>query len=269
MMSDETPIQLPVRPQVAGSEVRPLAARLLPMLMLVAAAIAPLVLALAVVPFRSNLPSASVALGLAIVVSLIAAFGGRLPAAVAAISAALSFDAFFTKPYGSLSITRLDDLETTVLLLISGLIVGQLSARNREHRDRVVRSSDDLDRIQAIAEMLASGTPAEEVVAAVAVELRGLLSLRSCWFDTSPFEKDGPVIERNGHVSWGRIWWGFTTLGLPAKQITLPVEREHHRLGRFVLVAEPGTRVSREQLVAAVTLADQAGTVLGADARYA
>ena len=32
--------------------------------------------------------------------------------------------------------------------------------------------------------------------------------------------------------------------------------------------AGPGTRVSREQLVPACTLADQAGTVLGADARY-
>jgi K+-sensing histidine kinase KdpD len=269
MTPDETPILLPVTPQVAGSDVRPLSDRLVSLAMFIGAAAAPLLVALAVVPFRSNLPSASVALGLAIVVSLIAAFGGRLPAAVAAISAALSFDAFFTAPYGSLSITRVDDLETTVLLLISGLIVGQLSARNREHKDRVVRSTDDLNRIQAIGEMLASGAPAADVVAAVAVELQGLLSLRSCWFDTSPGEKTDPVIERNGRVSWGRIWWGFTTLGLPGRKITLPVEREHRRLGRFVLVAEAGTRVSREQLIAAVTLADQAGTVLGFDARYA
>ena len=34
------------------------------------------------------------------------------------------------------------------------------------------------------------------------------------------------------------------------------------RLGRFVLVAEAGTKVRHDQLLAAVTLADQAGAAL-------
>ena len=72
--------------------------------------------------------------------------------------------------------------------------------------------------------------------------------------------------QRNGDVSWGRIWWGFDTLGLPGKPISLGVENQHHRLGRFVLLAEAGTRVSQQQLLAAVTLADQAGTALGVEA---
>ena len=120
--------------------------------------------------------------------------------------------------------------------------------------------------LQAIAEMLASGAPADDVVAAVAVELQDMLGLRSCSFDTSFPDAVAPMIERTGAVSWGRIWWGFDTLGLPGKAISLGVENQHHRLGRFVLVAEPGTRVTQQQLLAAVTLADQAGTALGVDA---
>ena len=94
-----------------------------------------------------------------------------------------------------------------------------------------------------------------------------MLGLRSCWFDASFPDAVGPMIERNGDVSWGRIWWGFDTLGLPGKEISLGVENQHHRLGRFVLVADPGTRVSQQQLLAAVTLADQAGTALGSRGR--
>jgi hypothetical protein len=92
-----------------------------------------------------------------------------------------------------------------------------------------------------------------------------MLHLSDCWFDASFPATIGPVIERNGDVSWGRIWWGFDTLGLPGKQITVRVDHQHRHIGRFVLVAEPGTRVSHQQLLAAVTLADQAGTALGAE----
>ena len=41
------------------------------------------------------------------------------------------------------------------------------------------------------------------------------------------------------------------------------------RLGRYVLTAVPGSPVTREQLVAAVTLADQAGAALGLEAAAA
>jgi hypothetical protein len=217
-------------------------------------------------PFRSQVPTATVALGFAVLVSLLAAIGTRVTALVAAVSAALCYDVGFTLPYGSLTISHPQDIETTALLLIGGLIVGQLTARNRRNRGLAVRRSEDFGHIQAIAEMMAAGALADEVVEAVADELRSLLGLRSCWFDTSRPARPGPTIDRNGNVSWGRIWWGFDTLGLPGKEITIDVEHHERRLGRFVLIAEPGTKVRRDQLLAAVTLADQAGAALGADA---
>jgi uncharacterized protein DUF4118 len=241
---------------------------ILPVAVVAAAAVAPIVLTLALVPFRTQVPNATVALGLAVLVSLLAAIGTRLTAVIAAVSAAACFDIGFTQPYGSLAITHPQDIETTALLLVGGLIVGQLSARNRRNRGLVVRQSDDLARIQAIAELMAAGAEPEHVVEAIAQELRDLLGLRECRFETSLPDRPGPAIDRNGNVSWGRLWWGVDTLGLPGKEISIEVEHDQRRLGRYVLVAEPGARVRHDQLIAAATLADQAGAALGAGHPY-
>ena len=141
-----------------------LATQLRPLLMLAAAIVVPVALALALVPFRSNLSSATEALSLAIAVSLVAAVGTRLTAAVAAVVAASCFDFFFTEPYGSFWISSARELETAALLLVGSLIVGQLSARNRSNKGLVAQTSDDLGRVQAIAELMASGAHAEDVV---------------------------------------------------------------------------------------------------------
>jgi hypothetical protein len=240
------------------------AGRIRPAAVLVAAMVAPVALTSAMLPFRDQVPGATVALGLAVLVSLLAAVGTRVTAVIAALSAALCFDVGFTQPYGSLAISHPQDIETTALLLVGGVIVGQLSARNRRNRGLAVRTSEDLGRIQSVAEMMAGGAPADDVVTAVADELHSLFGLRNCWFETSRPGKPGPTIDRNGNVSWGRLWWGFDTLGLPGKEITIEVEHDQRRLGRYVLVAEPGTKVRRDQLLAAVTLADQAGAAIGA-----
>jgi hypothetical protein len=251
-------------PSDPGGLRRAIVSRIRPVVVLIAAVVTPVVLALALIPFRSQVPAATVALGFAVLVSLLAATGTRLSALIAAVSAALCYDIGFTQPHGSLAITHPQDIETTALLLVGGLIVGQLSARNRSHRALAVQQREDLAHVQAIAELMAAGAEPDDVVQAVADELRTLLGLRECWFDTSRPQRPGPTIDRNGNVSWGRIWWGVDTLGLPGKEISIEVEHDVRRLGRYVLVAEAGTKVRRDQLLAAVTLADQAGAALGA-----
>lgn len=247
----------------------PLAVRLRQLLEVFAAVVVPVGVGAGLAPFRSNISPATAALGMAVAVSLVAALSTRLGGVVAAASAALSFDFFFTKPYGSLSISSAQEIETAILMLVGGLIVGQLSARNRTNKELVVQTNDDFSRIQSIAELMASGATSFEVVAAVGDELTGLLGLRSCRFERSFPDGPAPTIERNGDVSWGRFWWGFRTLGLPGKEVTLVVEHQRRHLGRYVLVAVPGSPVTREQLVAAVTLADQAGAALGLEATAA
>lgn len=230
-----------------------------------AAAIAvPFAVAGALVVVRGSTPNATIALGLAAVVSLLASTGTRVTAAIAAASASAGFDLFQTRPYGSFAISRAQDVETTALLLAVGLIVGQLATRNRSHRDLAAETSYDLGRVHAAAEMVASGEPADQVVVAVANELSDLLALKSCRFDPAFADQPGPFIERHGAVTWGALRWGFNTTGLPSREVSLLVQHQSHPLGRYVLVADPGTRVKADQLVAAVALADQAGAALAA-----
>jgi Domain of unknown function (DUF4118) len=269
MLPSTRPSERDRRQEGWWDRTRLIAAGSRPVAVPLAAIVIPVVLALALLPFRGQAPVASVALGFAVLVSLLAATGTRLSALIAAVSAAICYDVGFTQPYGSLAISHPQDIETTALLLVGGLIVGQLSARNRRNRGLVVQQSDDLARIQAIAELMAAGAEPDHVVEAVAQELRDLLGLRDCRFETSRPDRPGPTIDRNGNVSWGRLWWGVDTLGLPGKDISLEVEHDSLYVGRYVLVAEPGTRVRRDQLLAAVTLADQAGAALGAGGPFA
>ena len=233
-------------------------------LALAAAVSTPFGAAAALAPLRASMPNATVALALAALVALLAATGTRGTAAVAAASAGLGFDVFHTRPYGSLTITRAQDVETTVLLLAVSLIVGQLAARNRRHRHLAAATSYDLGRVHAVAEMVASGEPVDQVVIAVANELTDLLGLRSCHFDSSFAERPGPFIERHGALTWGALRWGFNTTGLPSHEVSLIVQHQGQPLGRYVLVAAPGTRVSADQLIAAVALADQAAAAIAA-----
>jgi hypothetical protein len=236
---------------------------------LAAATMAPAAAAVALIPLRSGTPAPTIALVIASVVIVLAATGTRATAAVAAVSASVGFDVFHTRPYGSLAITRAEDIQTTGLLLFVGVIVGQLAAVNRRHRDQAAQSSYDLGRIHAVAEMVAAGEPSDQVVLAVANELIDLLVLTSCRFDPLFAAQPGPFIERLGGVSWGAIRWGTRTLGLPSKEVTLVVEHQSRPLGRFVLVAEQGTRVTEDQLLAAVALSDQAGSAIAAQPRPA
>ena len=89
---------------------------------------APIVVAAALVALRDHLLNANVALVLVLVVVLAAVGGGRSAGAVAAVSAALSFNFFHTVPYLTLEIDSADDVETTLLLLAVGLAVGQLAS---------------------------------------------------------------------------------------------------------------------------------------------
>jgi hypothetical protein len=227
-----------------------------------AAAAVPVAAAVALVPFRSDVPNATVALILAALVTILAATTDRVTAAAAGLSAALSFDTFHTRPYGSLSIARAEDIETTVLLLVVAITVGQLAARSHRHQRDAIVSALNLGRVHAVAEMVAAGARPDDVVRTVEGELKAVLRLRACRYDSAFAETPGPFIERNGAVSWGAIRWGFTTIGLPTAEVSLVVEHDARPLGRFVLSAYPGTRVTADELVTAVALADQAGSSL-------
>ena len=223
---------------------------------------APPVVAAALIPIRSHILNANIALIMVVVVVACAVPGDRIAAVICGLSAGLWFDFFQVKPYYSFTISRHDDVETTALLLVVGIAVGELTARSRMHREHASAAVDSIGLIHRTAEMVAAGMPAADIIEDVTRVLKGLLELQDCWFETTFAERPGPFIERTGGVSWGAVMWSPATMGLPSKEVTLVVEGQGKPYGRFVLVPSVGRPVSIDRLTVAVALADQVGAAL-------
>jgi GAF domain-containing protein len=97
---------------------------------------APLVVALALIPFRSSFPSVDAALVLVAVVVGVAAQAYRIAGLIAAVSATVWLDFFLIPQYGTLTITDAEDLWTVFLLLVIGSIVSEMAVRSRSYRKR-------------------------------------------------------------------------------------------------------------------------------------
>ena len=106
----------------------------------------PPALVAALVPFRSSIDPTNVAMVLVAVVVAVACFGSRMAAGTAALSAAVWFDFFHTRPYLSFTITRHEDLVTAALLLVTGLTVGELAVRSQQHKAAAARGSNEPGR---------------------------------------------------------------------------------------------------------------------------
>ncbi len=155
--------------------------------------LAPLLAALALVPLRDAMRNANVALVLVAVVVAVAVGGGRGPAAVASVVSTLAFDFFHTTPYLRLRIASSDDVETTALLLVVGLAVGEVAARGRRARSSAQARAGDVRRIHRLAELVAAGRDPAEVIAAARSELRELLGR---WSE-SPLSGGRPPVWRH------------------------------------------------------------------------
>ena len=149
--------------------------------------LAPIAVAALMVTVRGHLDTANMALVLTAVVVAVAAAFGRSAAAVAAITAAASFDFFLTRPYLSLAIDSRDDVETALLYFHAvGLFVGTVAARARERSAALAVRRADLGRIHRLAELVVTGADPVEVTEAATEELTNLMGLRSCRFQRAP-----------------------------------------------------------------------------------
>ncbi|MET8400326.1 DUF4118 domain-containing protein [Streptomyces sp900116325] len=238
-------------------------------LALLAAVVGPLLVALVLVPFRTDLSRTNAALVLVVVVVAVAAFGSRVAGAVAALSAAVWFDFFLTRPYQRFTINGGDDIETAVLLLVVGLIVSQLAARVRRLEVVAVTDAGHLARIHHTAELAQATTSADAVVAHVRGELVELLQLRGCRFEYGSLLGRPPRLEQDGSVSAGRRCWDVARRGWPDGEIELRAGAQGHYVGRYMLDPTPGTVPTLQARLVAVTLADQAGSALDTAGRPA
>jgi hypothetical protein len=215
------------------------------------------------VPFRSDVTNTALALVMVAVVVVVVTPGRRLAALVAGISAGLWFDFFLTRPYESFAINRSADIQTTVLLFVVAVGVGELAARDRHHRTENTSGRDGLAAIQSVSELVAQGVAAKPVLDAVRDALVPLLHLESCYFDSSGAPVTVPFIDRPGYVSYSVYRWDAADQGLPPSPVTLPVRYGGRLLGRFVMEGPAlPVPVDTQRLVTAIVLADLAGLAL-------
>ena len=228
---------------------------------------APPAVAGAMVPLRAAIDNANVALVLAAVVVGVAVTARRPAALAAAASAAVWFDFCHTRPYERCTIKDHNDLVTAGVLLLVGIVVGEVAIRARRHWMAAAERSDEIVRLHAVAELVADGEPAEYVVMVVAHELRQLLSVHDCRFDRGSEFVDERVIarlERTGEVTFGQFRWGVDKHGFPGPAVELLVQGQGQTFGRYVFNPTPGQAVSLERRVVAVALADQVGAAFAA-----
>lgn len=252
-------------PDASGSPVGRVLGLRVDSWILLAAVTAPIVTALALTPGRGHLDTADDALVLVVVIVAVASTGRRLAAMVAAISSALSFDFFLTRPYYSFRITRQADLITELLLLVVGLAVGELAARGRIHRVAASERSDELALLHRVTELAATGREPRLVIDVALAALQSLLSLRDCHFTPHDPGKIAARITPQGDLTIGGETWPTQDLGLPTSRVDLPIRGSGWLLGHFVLTPTPGKPVSHHRLLVAVAIADQVGATLAAE----
>ncbi len=213
-------------------------------------------------PFRDWLGSSNVALILAIVVAVAATFGGRLAGVLTSVAAALAFDFFHTRPYLNLRIDRRVDIIAGFLLLVLGLVVGELAALRQTSGDAARLHARGAAHLEDVAEVVAAGADAREVWPVVRRSLVEQLDLAGCRFEPAPFDGHLPDLTRTGHVDTELLHYESGGFTLPAEGVEVPVSHGGHVLGRLVLVPQPHRGTTRPQRRVAVAIADQFAVAL-------
>jgi hypothetical protein len=213
--------------------------------------------AVVLVPFRDEIDNTNLALILVLVVVIAAILGGRTAGAVAAVAATLAFDFFLAPPYLSMRLDSADDVETMVILLAVGLLVGEVAARWRRSRGDRERSAAAIGRVQRVAAEIVTGSGLTGAVQVVTTELTHLLRLHDCWLEFPPFLWVLPRLERGGTLSVHEHAWSGGGFALPEDGVELGVSQGNRQIARLVLIGDPTVDVTLEERVVAVALADQ------------
>jgi len=230
-----------------------------------AALVVPTIVAFAWVPFRSRLPNIDVALALVVVVMALGASGRRSVGIIAAVTAAIAFEFFDTQPYEKLAISRSPDVWTTVVLAGVGLLASECTVRFARQRISIRARTADLRRVRTASDLVASGQEAALIVQQISQELERLLQLEACCFEALPTHAGVPIVERDGTLQVSSAAGASTAkAGLGYECAELPVWGQGQILGHFDLTFKPEVQVVHDQLLVAVTLADQLGAALTA-----
>lgn len=232
--------------------------------LLVAAAVVPVAAAALMALFRGSLENTNAALILVLLVVAAASTGVRAAALVAALVSAASFDFFLTAPFHTLAITDRADIETAVLLVAVGIAVTEVALWGRRQQGKASRQQGYLSGVLETVGSVAGGARPEELVDKVGAQIRELLAVDGCVFESNltalQFAQlcpDGTVL-RAGHLV------DVDRSGLPTDtEIELLVRSAGAVHGRYLLTSATGVRrPTLEQRKVAVALAEQVGAAL-------
>ena len=226
-------------------------------------ALATMATAAALTPLRETVfGNTNAALVLVMVVAATASIGGRGAGALSALTAALSYNFFLTRPYLSLHVDRPTDLATVALLLGVGLVIGEFARHRGRRVDELHQRTESTHRLERIARMLVSELTRDELCRRVAEEIGEELGLVEVRWDPTGDPTGLPVMERTGWVAAKIPRYLEGGFELPTGGVELPVTFAGARLGAMVLLADPGLAVSSEQRWVAVALADLLASAL-------
>jgi len=232
---------------------------LLVMLRITGAVVVSVAAVAVLIPLRGHMSTANLALVLVLVVLAAAVVGGRSVGVAAGVATALAFDFFLTMPYGSLTIARSDDVQTTVLLAAVGLVGGELVERARRSEAHAITQQREVERIHRRAELAAGGEPPSRLISRSAEELADLLDAVDVQYRPGRPPSEVAVLTHDG----ARVPSGADAVGPDVA--ALPVRAHGRDLGYFLLLFakhDAGMSVGSERRHAAVAVADQLGVAL-------
>jgi hypothetical protein len=233
----------------------------------VLALVVPLGVAAVLVPFRGTFASTAAALVLVAVIVAVAVAGTRVAGFVASVSAALWFDFFLTRPYERFAISHRPDVETTIAILVVGMMVTELAARSRHYSRVSSEESAYVVMIRELTDLATSATKSSVVIESVVHSLVPLLELRACRFESDLADPPLARILSSGAVVHVGLNWPVEDIGIPGPEAEIVTEWRGRTLGRFVLTPSPGQPVSLERRVVAVLLASVVGATLANETR--
>jgi hypothetical protein len=214
------------------------------------------------VPFRASFRNTDAALALMLIVVAVAANGSRPAGIAAAVSAAVWFDFFLTRPYEQFTITRATDSETTVLILVLGVALTELAVWGRRQTLAANRRARHLEgmkrrRPSSGSRSLCNSADRPGIRSAHPYAVAALMPLpirRRRAGQARPAAPRRPSDRR-------RPCAGLRARR-PAPSTELLVENHGVFHGRFLMAADPQSRPTLEQRLVAVAFADQADAAL-------
>lgn len=219
-----------------------------------AAVLLPVGVAVGFVPLRTSFTNAGAALVFVVLIVGMAIWGRRAGGYLSSASSALCFDFFLTHPYERLAITHRGDVETTISLLVLGVVVTELAARSRRHRERAGVQSGHVTMLAATASSASGAATLEETVATAQQAICDLLHLSACRFEVDMSGPPYAQILADGRVVHVGMNWPANEIGIPGPLTQIDCTWRGRVLGRFLLTPAPGEAVTLEDRVTAVAL---------------